>query len=88
MRLLTGLLLLVWLVVNLVVPWFACELDRDCGGGLRFSFWTLAQGLLLVYLLIIVAYVIGAARIDARYVAALDHIKPTVPDEDDRARSS
>ncbi|WP_310732630.1 DUF4212 domain-containing protein [Sphaerotilus hippei] len=54
-RLLTLALLAVWLVVTLTVSYFARELSPIVAGW-PLSFWGAAQGALIVYVLIIVAY--------------------------------
>ena len=69
---LTAVLLLAWLLINLIVPWFARDLD-----GLRaFSFpagdWLAAEGALLLYLLIVVIYVWAMERLDAQYLQLLE----------------
>ena len=69
---LTTVLLLVWLLINLTVPWFA----RDLGGLRAFSFpagyWLAAEGALLLYLLIVVFYVWAMERLDAEYLERTD----------------
>jgi putative solute:sodium symporter small subunit len=69
---LTAGLLLLWLVVNLAVPWFARELD-----GLHFfrfplAYWLAAMGLLVLYLVILWVYVVAMDRIEAGYLDAVD----------------
>jgi len=60
-------LLLIWLLVNLVGPWFARDLDRIHGLGFPFGFWIAAKGVLLLYLFIIVVYVHVMDRLERRY---------------------
>jgi putative solute:sodium symporter small subunit len=62
---LIALLLLVWVAVTFVVPYFALEL-RFQFGGWPFSFWMVAQGALLVYLAIVALYGYLLNRRDAR----------------------
>lgn len=67
---LTALLLLAWLGVNLVVPWFARDLDRVHVLGFPLAYWLAAQGMLLLYLLIIVVYAHRMDRLEAQYRSA------------------
>ena len=48
-RLLTGVLLLVWVLVSFAWVWFARVLDFKIGDW-TFNFWMAAQGSLLVFL--------------------------------------
>lgn len=64
----TLLLLTAWLAVNLLVPWFARDLDALQGFGFPAGYWMAAEGTLLVYLLIIVVYVVAMDRLEARLV--------------------
>ncbi len=64
---LTLWLLLVWLLVNLAVPWFARDLHAVLGFGFPLGFWLAAQGALLIYLVIIVVYVVAMNRLEALY---------------------
>ena len=57
----TWILMAVWFVVTFAVAYFARELSFDFFGW-PFSFWTAAQGSLIVYVLIIWIY---ARRMDA-----------------------
>ncbi len=65
---LTVLLLAVWLAVNLLVPWFARDLNAVHAFGFPLGYWLAAEGSLLVYLLIIVAYVVAMDRLEAHCV--------------------
>jgi putative solute:sodium symporter small subunit len=65
---LTGGLLVVWLGVNLLVPWFARDLNTLQAFGFPLGYWLAAEGCLLVYLLIIVAYVVAMDRLEACYL--------------------
>lgn len=67
-RLTLGLLVL-WLAINLAVPWFARELDTLAGFGFPLGYWLSAEGALLLYLLIIVVYVLAMDRLEARLEA-------------------
>jgi putative solute:sodium symporter small subunit len=74
-RRLTAGLLVVWLAVNLLVPWFARDLNQWQAFGFPLGFWLAAEGALLVYLAIIVAYVVAMDRLEAAYLA--DQAAPT-----------
>jgi putative solute:sodium symporter small subunit len=62
---LTGALLVVWLGVNLLVPWFARDLNALQVFGFPLGYWLAAEGCLLVYLAIIVVYVVAMDRLEA-----------------------
>jgi len=62
-------LLLVWLAMNLLVPWFARDLQAWQTFSFPVGYWLAAQGLVLFYLLIIVVYVVVMDRLEARYLA-------------------
>jgi putative solute:sodium symporter small subunit len=66
---LIALLLLVWGGVTFVVPYFAQDL-RFKMGGWPFSFWMVAQGALLVYLVIVALYGWLLNRRDAQQTEA------------------
>jgi putative solute:sodium symporter small subunit len=59
-------LLLVWLLVNLGLPWFARDLNAFRLAGFPAGYWLAAEGALLVYLLVTVAYVLVMDRLEAR----------------------
>ncbi len=63
---LTAALLVVWLGANLLVPWFARDLNAWQAFGFPLGYWLAAEGGLLVYLLIIVVYVVAMDRLEAR----------------------
>ena len=69
-RRLTGGLLVVWLAVNLLVPWFARDLNAWQAFGFPLGFWLAAEGALLLYLAIIVAYVVAMDRLEVAYLNA------------------
>jgi len=54
-RLLTSVLLLVWLLTSFVAPYFARDLSIDVWGW-PLHFWLASQGSLLVFLAIVVVY--------------------------------
>jgi putative solute:sodium symporter small subunit len=60
----TGVLLALWLLVTLVGPWFARDVDGLRCFGFPLSFWMASQGALLVYLAIIVVYALLMDRLD------------------------
>jgi len=64
---LTGALLLTWLLVSLLGPWFARDLNAWQWFGFPLGFWVAGQGALLAYLLIIVVYIVRMERIEVRY---------------------
>jgi putative solute:sodium symporter small subunit len=66
---LTAGLLLAWLGINLAVPWFARDLNALQGFGFPAGYWLAAEGVLGLYLLIIVVYVVVMDRLEAGYLA-------------------
>jgi putative solute:sodium symporter small subunit len=66
---LTLVLLLLWLAVNLAVPWFARDLSSSQLLGFPAGYWLAAEGALAVYLLIIVAYVLAMDRLEGDCIA-------------------
>jgi putative solute:sodium symporter small subunit len=70
-RRLTGGLLGAWLLVTLVGPWFARDLDHLRIAGFPLSFWVASQGALAVYLAIIVVYALAMDRLDDEARAAV-----------------
>ncbi len=77
---LTAGLLAVWFVVGFVVTWFARDLDFPFFGW-PFSFWVAAQGGIVVFVLLLVAYARRMARND-RLLAS-----EGVPTEDGAAKT-
>ena len=69
-RRLTLGLLGVWLAVNLVVPWFARDLNALRVWGFPLGYWLAAEGALLVYLLIIVVYAVAMDRLEVELLRA------------------
>jgi putative solute:sodium symporter small subunit len=67
-RRLTAWLLAVWLLINLLGPWFAHDLNQLQLLGFPLGYWIAAQGALLAYLAIIVIYVVCMDRMEARYL--------------------
>jgi len=66
---LTLLLLLAWVLVNLLTPWFARDLMHVVLFGFPLGFWLAAEGALLVYLALTVVYVLAMDRLEARLQA-------------------
>ena len=62
---LTGTLLLAWFLVGYVVTWFARDLDFPFFGW-PISFWVAAQGGIIVFVLLLLAYARRMARNDRR----------------------
>jgi putative solute:sodium symporter small subunit len=63
---LTAVLMGFWLFINLGVPWFARSLDGLRGFGFPAGYWLAAEGMLLLYLAIIVIYAVRMDRLEAR----------------------
>lgn len=63
---LTMSLLLLWVVVTFVAIYFSRDLTFSFWGW-PFNYWMVAQGSLLVYLMITVIYAWQARRLDRRY---------------------
>ncbi len=69
-RRLTLTLLSVWFVVTFVAVFFARELDRINLFGWPLSFYMAAQGVMLVYLAIVVIYTVRMRRAEQELHAA------------------
>ena len=65
-RRLTLGLLAAWLAVNLLVPWFARDLNALQAWGFPLGYWLAAEGALLIYLLIVVVYAVAMDRLEAQ----------------------
>jgi putative solute:sodium symporter small subunit len=63
----TVALLVAWLLVTLVGPWFARDLAGWSLFGFPLSFWMASQGALLLYIAIIVVYALLMDRLDERH---------------------
>ena len=61
---------MLWLAVNLTVPWFARELNAWQLFGFPLGYWLAAEGTLFVYLAIIVGYALAMDRFEASCLAA------------------
>lgn len=66
-RRLTAGLFLLWVLVTFVMNWFARELNEIVIFGFPLAFYMGAQGILIVYLLIIWFYNRRMRILDARY---------------------
>jgi putative solute:sodium symporter small subunit len=64
---LTAGLLALWLLVTLVGPWFARDLQHLRFLGFPLSFWVASQGALIIYVLIILGYALAMERLDDSY---------------------
>ncbi|MDE1926791.1 MAG: DUF4212 domain-containing protein, partial [Burkholderiales bacterium] len=65
---LTAALLVVWLIANLALPWFAPALNRWHMLGFPLGYWLMAVGMLGLYLGVVVVYVVAMDRLEARLV--------------------
>lgn len=68
-RWLSAGLLLLWLLLSLLGPWFARDLNQWQFLGFPLGFWVAGQGALLTYLLIIVVFIVRMEVLEARYRA-------------------
>ncbi len=75
-RVLTAVLLGIWVCVNFVLPFFARELSFKVGGW-PVHFWLSAQGSLLVFLAIVVVYAWLVNRWEAEDEAAKSEGTPS-----------
>jgi putative solute:sodium symporter small subunit len=76
---LTLALLSVWLLVTLLVPWYARDLSHWSIGHFPFDYWMSAQGAIMLYVLLIVVYAEVMDRLDRRWHAlhAPDSLSPS-----------
>jgi putative solute:sodium symporter small subunit len=65
---LTAVLLAAWLALGVLGVWFARDLDAVRAFGFPLGFWFAAQGLLVLFLAIIVVYIWAMDRLEARYL--------------------
>ncbi|MDP2004667.1 MAG: DUF4212 domain-containing protein [Rubrivivax sp.] len=66
-RRLTWALLAAWLLVSVLGPWFARDLNQWRFLGFPLGFWIAGQGALLAFLLIILIYIVRMEHLEARY---------------------
>jgi putative solute:sodium symporter small subunit len=71
-RRLTGALLAIWLLLCVLGPWFARDLNGVQLFGFPLGFWLAAQGSLLIFLALVVVYVVAMDRFEATYLAQAD----------------
>ena len=76
---LTAVLLVAWFAVGYVVTWFARDLDFAFFGW-PFSFWVAAQGGVIVFLALLVAYARRMARNDRRLARDSAEAEPGAPE--------
>lgn len=62
--LLTGVLVFVWFAMTFGIIYFARELSQFTVFGWPFSFYMAAQGLTLLYVLLVALYVVRMRRLD------------------------
>jgi putative solute:sodium symporter small subunit len=67
---LTGGLLSLWLLTCLLLPWLARDLDGLRGFDFPLGYWLVAEGALVAFLLIVVAYAWGMERLEAGWQAS------------------
>lgn len=80
-RRLTGVLLAFWLVGNVLVVWFAHDLNRLSLFGFPGGFWVAAQGALLVYLSLVVGFSAFVNRMERDYLLTLEPDEPARPSQ-------
>ena len=56
LRLLTAVLLAAWLLVTLLVPWYARELNQWHLAGMPLGLWMASQGAIAIYLVLVLVY--------------------------------
>ncbi len=71
----TAILLVIWFVVTFVLTFYARELSFNFFGG-PFSFWTVALGAPLVYVIIVAYYAHHMERLDRQHGLAEDDHDP------------
>lgn len=65
-------MLLFWLACNFFVVWYAHDLNRHELFGFPGGFWVAAQGALLVYLALVVAFSALVNGMERRFLAEVD----------------
>jgi putative solute:sodium symporter small subunit len=63
-RRVTVVLLAVWLVVTLALPWFATDLNQFHIGRFPLGFWLTSQGAVGIYVVLIVVYIWAVEKIE------------------------
>lgn len=74
-RRLTGLLLALWFGATFLIIFFARELSGFSVFGWPFSFYMAAQGLTLLYLLILFTYVRRMRRLDKAFKSEIGNVQ-------------
>jgi putative solute:sodium symporter small subunit len=74
-RVLTAVLLSVWLCVNFVLPFFARDLSLTLWGW-PLHFWLASQGSVLVFLAIVTVYAWLVNRWEAQFAATSEESNP------------
>lgn len=64
---LTGSLLAIWFVATFVITWFARDLQSITFIGFPIPFYMAAQGLLIIYVMIIWYYAHAMSKLDREY---------------------
>ena len=76
-RRLTLALAALWVALNVGGPWIARDLYGLLGSGFPFGFWFMAQGSLLLYLLLIIVLVVASERMERQFIRSLRQESPT-----------
>lgn len=66
-RILSASLLAVWFLVTFSAAWYATDLNQISFMGFPLAFYLFAQGILLLYLVIVGAYVLLMNRLDRAF---------------------
>jgi putative solute:sodium symporter small subunit len=66
-RNLTLIVLVIWAVFSLVLPWYARELDSFSFLGFKFGYYIIVQGSLIVFVLLIVVQNMLQDKIDDEF---------------------
>lgn len=70
LRRLTFVLLGLWFLGNLALPWFARDLSKLSILGFPGGFWVVAQGALLAYLALVIVFAIVVDRMERKFLAS------------------
>lgn len=66
-RNLTYIILLLWFIFSLVLPWFAKELDSMSFLGFKLGYYFVVQGSLIAFVVLIVVQNMKQDKIDAEF---------------------
>ena len=69
-RNLTWIVLVIWFVFSMLLPWFAKELDSLSFLGFQLGYYIVVQGALIVFVLLIVFQNLRQDAIDDEYIRA------------------